>query len=267
MTKKIGCYLFLAVASFLSVFPFLWMLISATNTSVDITKGKLTLGRHLIENVVNTFTATNIVSGLKNSLIIAIVGTALAIFISSMAGYGFEIYRSRGRTTVFNTLLLSMMIPFAALMVPLYRMFASAHMLNSYAAVILPSVSTAFLIFFFRQNTMSFPRDLLQAARIDGLNEFQIFLRIYCPTMKSTYAAAGIITFMNMWNSYLWPLISLQTGERMTLPLVIATLNSSYTPDFGVIMVAIVVATIPSALVFFLMQKNFVDGMTGSVKG
>lgn len=267
MIKKTMTYLFLSVMSIVSIFPFAWMIIGATNASVDITKGKLSFGDQLVTNLQRTFETTNIANGLKNSIVIAVVATVLAIFISSLAGYGFEVFRSKPRTRVFNTLLLSMMIPFAALMIPLYRMFASFGMLNNHIAVIIPSVATAFLIFFFRQNTMSFPRELLQAARIDGLGELQAFLRIYCPTMKSTYAAAGIITFMNMWNSYLWPLIALQTSDKMTLPLVIATLNSSYTPDYGVIMVSIVVATIPSALVFFVMQRSFVEGMTGSVKG
>ncbi|WP_312645410.1 carbohydrate ABC transporter permease [Hydrogenoanaerobacterium sp.] len=267
MIKRAFQYLFLSVTAFVSIFPFFWMIVGATNASVDVTKGKLTFGSQLIDNVLKAVKTTNIVSGVRNSFFVAIVATVLAIFVSSLAGYGFEIFKSKGRNKVFNLLLLSMMIPFAALMIPLYRMFSELGLLNRFSAIIIPSISTAFLIFFFRQNTKSFPRELLQAARIDGLGELGIFLKIYFPTMKSTYAAAGIITFMNMWNSYMWPLIALQTNEKKTLPLIIATLNSSYTPDYGVIMVSIVIATIPSAIVFFVMQKSFVEGMTGSVKG
>ena len=87
------------------------------------------------------------------------------------------------------------------------------------------------------------------------------------PTMKSTYAAAIIVTFMTSWNNYMWPLISLQSPDKRTLPLVISALGSSYTPDYGMIMMAVVIATLPTALIFFLMQKHFVAGMTGSVKG
>ena len=94
-----------------------------------------------------------------------------------------------------------------------------------------------------------------------------VFFRIYMPTMKSTYAAATIVTFMASWNSYLWPLIALQSPEKRTLPLVISALGSSYTPDYGMIMTAVVIATLPTAIIFFLMQKHFVAGMTGSVKG
>ncbi len=264
--KKVLKYMFLIIASILAVFPFFWMIVSATNKSVDITKGKLTPGSELINNINTLFISTYMLRGMINSLIISTITTCIALFISSVAGYGFEIFHSRRRGNLFNLLLLSMMIPFAALMVPLYRMFAKFGLLNNYLAVIIPSVATAFLIFFFRQNTKSFPKEILHAARVDGLSEFGIFIKIYIPTMKSTYAAAAIITFMNVWNSYLWPLIVLQSPEKMTLPLIISTLNSSYYPDFGMIMVAIVIATIPTALIFFLMQKRFVEGMLGSVK-
>ena len=138
--------------------------------------------------------------------------------------------------------------------------------LNTIGAIILPSIATAFLIFFFRQNTKSFPKDTLEAARIDGLSEIGIFFKMYMPMMKTTYAAAAIITFMSSWNNYLWPLLALQSPEKRTVPLIISTLGSSYTPDYGMIMVAIVIATLPTAFVFFVMQKQFVQGMLGSVK-
>ena len=165
-----------------------------------------------------------------------------------------------------------MMIPFAAIMIPLFQMFgkfsqvAPAIGIDTISSVILPYLTTAFLIFFFRQNTKMFPKSLLEAGRIDGLSEIGLFVRIYVPTMRTTYAAAGIITFMSSWNSYIWPLIVLQTPEKQTLPLLISNLGSSYTPDFGLMMLAIVLATVPTAVVFFLLQKYFVAGMLGSVK-
>jgi len=124
----------------------------------------------------------------------------------------------------------------------------------------------AFLIYFFRQNSRSFPKEILEAARVDGLSEIKSFFKIYMPTMKSTYAAAAIITFMSYWNSFLWPLIAIRTPEKRTLPLVISSLASSYSPDYGMIMVSIIITTLPTAFIFFLMQKHFVEGMVGSVK-
>ncbi|MGG7621288.1 carbohydrate ABC transporter permease [Bacillus coreaensis] len=272
MLKKVFGYGFLTIASIVSIFPFLWMIISATNKSVDVTKGRLLPGSHLIENVTNLLNTVDLIPALVNSAKISIITTVLGMLIASLAGYGFEIFQSKAKDYLFNFLLLSMMIPFAALMVPLFRMFGTISQtapmigIDTISAVILPTVTTAFLIFFFRQSTKMFPKDILEAGRIDGLTELGVFLRIYIPTMKTTYAAAAIITFMASWNSYLWPLVVLQSPENQTIPLLISVLGSSYSPDFGVIMTAIVIATLPAALIFFIMQKHFVAGMMGSVK-
>lgn len=272
MLKRVFSYGFLTVAAIISFFPFLWMIISSTNKSVDVTKGRLLPGSHFLENLNNLLETVDLVPALMNSAKISITTTILSLFIASLAGYGFEIYQSKAKDMVFNVLLLSMMIPFAALMVPLFRMFGSISQtapfigIDTFAAVILPTVTTAFLIFFFRQSTKMFPKDILEAGRIDGLTELGCFFRIYVPTMKTTYSAAAIITFMASWNSYLWPLVVLQSPENQTIPLLISVLGSSYSPDFGVIMTAIVIATLPAAFIFFIMQKQFVAGMMGSVK-
>lgn len=264
--NKIFTYIFLIIASIISIFPFLWMIIGATNLSKDVIRGKLTMGGEFFNNINNLFSTVDIIGGIKMSLIVAIVGTIVTIFICSLAGYGFEIFKSKGSDRILNIIMISMMIPFAAIMIPLFKMFGKIGFLNTPIALILPTVSTAFLIYFFRQNTKSFEKEMLEAARIDGLSEFGAFLKIYIPSMKSTYAAAIIITFMSYWNAYIWPLVAIKTPEKRTLPLLISSLSSAYSPDYGVIMVAIIITTIPSAILFFLMQKNFVEGMVGSVK-
>lgn len=272
MVRRLVMYLFLSMAAFVSLFPFLWMIVSSTNPSVEVTKGRMLPGNFLLENVTNLLNQVDLLRALANSFIIAVATTVLALLIGSLAGYGFEVYKSRLKDAVFGILLLSMMIPFAALMVPLYRMFAGLSAtvpvigIDTKASVILPTMATAFLIFFFRQSTKMFEKEMLEAGRIDGLSELGIFVRIYVPTMRTTYAAAAIITFMTSWNNYLWPLIVLQSEQSKTIPLLISNLGSSYAPDYGMIMTAIVIATLPTALVFFLMQKHFVAGMIGSVK-
>ncbi|WP_435924368.1 carbohydrate ABC transporter permease [Paenibacillus sp. DYY-L-2] len=271
-TKRGFTYLFLGITALISVFPFIWMVVSATNPSVEVTKGTLIPGSHLMVNLKNLFGTVDMWGALWNSAKISIVTTVLALLVASAAGYGFEMYRSRSKDIVFNILLASMMIPFAAIMIPLFRMFAKLSSvvpflgIDTAASVILPTFTTAFLIFFFRQSTKMFPKDMMEAGRIDGLSELGLFFRIYMPTMKSTYAAAAIITFLSNWNNYLWPLIVLQSPESMTVPLLISNLGSGYAPDYGLIMSAIVITTLPTAIVFFVMQKQFVAGMTGSVK-
>ena len=151
-------------------------------------------------------------------------------------------------------------------MIPLFTLVSSADILDTHMAVILPAVASAYIIFYFRQSTKAFPSELRDAARVDGLKEWQIFLFVYVPVMRSTYAAAFIIVFMTAWNNFLWPLIVLQSNELKTITLVISSLGSSYSPDFGVIMVATVLATLPTLFVFFAMQRQFVQGMLGSVK-
>lgn len=269
-------YLFLIIASIISVFPLYWMIIASTNKSVDVTKGTLVPGTHFAGNLKSVLESDlGFLNAFKNSLVIALLTTTIAMLISSAAGYAFGVYKSKPKKAAFNIILLSMMVPFAALMVPLFRLFSSFSRipvlkyvaLNTSGSVVIIAVATAFLIFFFRQNTATFPKELIEAARLDGVGEFGIFFRIYMPTMKSTYAAAIVVTFMSSWNNYLWPLIALQSEDKRTLPLIISAMGSSYTPDYGMIMTAIVISTIPTALIFFFMQKQFVAGMTGSVKG
>ena len=254
------------LAAFISVFPFYWMIAGATNTANEITGGKATLGTHLGDNIAKFFELVDVPRVFANSIFIAVTGTALTLIVASLAGYGFEIFRSKTRDRIFGALLLMLSVPFAALMVPLFVMFSQAGLTNTYAAIMLPGIAAIFMIFYFRQNTMAFPHELRDAALIDGLKEWQIFFYIYIPVMRSTYAAAMIILFMTNWNAYLWPLIVLQTNDMKTIQLVVASLATAYTPDYGLIMVANVLATLPTILVFFLLQRRFVEGMLGSVK-
>lgn len=270
--KNFGTYLFLILMSLIFAFPFYFLIVSATNTSMDVTSGSLLPGAALVENWQKLIEQSDLINAFKNSGLIAFFQTIFALAIGSVAGYGFEIYRTKATDVVFNLLLASMMIPFAAIIIPLFQLFGLFSRIspligiNSYASVFLPYISTAFLIFFFRQNTKMFSRELLEAGRIDGLSEFGLFFRIFVPTMKNTYAAAAIITFMNSWNNYLWPLITLQTPNRQTVPLLLSNLGSSYSPDYGVIMLAILISMVPTLIIFFVLQKYFVAGMLGSVK-
>jgi lactose/L-arabinose transport system permease protein len=145
-------------------------------------------------------------------------------------------------------------------------MFSIANLLNTTAGFILPSIATAFLIFFFRQSSMSFPFEIVQAARVDGMGEFGIYARIYIPVMAPTFTAAGIVTFMANWNNYLWPLIVLQKQESQTMPLMIMGLTVGYTTDYGILALAVTICTLPTLLLFVTQQKRFVAGILGSVK-
>ncbi|WP_054008838.1 carbohydrate ABC transporter permease [Cypionkella psychrotolerans] len=259
-------YGLLSLAAFLSIFPFFWMLVGTTNTAADIIKGKVSFGGALSQNISNLFAQVDMLQVFWNSAFLAVVGTILTLAVSSLAGYAFEMFQSKTRERLFSVLLLILSIPFAAIMVPLFVMMAKLKLINTFTAILLPIIASVFIIFYFRQATKAFPRELRDAAKIDGLKEWQIFIYIYLPVMRSTYAAAIIIVFLANWNNYLWPLIVLQTNENKTLTLVISSLASSYYPDYGVVMVATVLATLPTVIVFFLLQRRFVEGLTGSIK-
>ncbi|WP_316678236.1 carbohydrate ABC transporter permease [uncultured Tolumonas sp.] len=259
-------YLFLVLIAFVSLFPFFWMVVSSTNITADINQGKLSFGTALFDNLARLSQAVDLPLIFWNTTKVSLLGTFLTLAIASLAGYGFEIYQSKLRDKVYNLLLLTMMIPFAALMIPLFTMMAKANLLDTHWAVVLPSIASVYIIFYFRQCTKAFPKELLDAARVDGVSEWRIFVYVFFPVMRSTYAAAFIITFMANWNNFLWPLIVLQSPETKTINLVLSSLSSAYFPDFGVVMVGTVVATLPTIAVFFAMQKQFVQGMVGSVK-
>jgi len=265
--RRIGSYIFLIIASIFSAFPLYWMLASATNKSTDVIAGKLIPGTYLLENWANLIKAQKVGLAMWNSFRYSILMTVISLFVCSLAGYGFEIYHTKGKDRVMAVVLLAMMVPFAATMIPLFQMFSSAGLLNTAAGFILPTISTPFLIMMFRQSARSFPHEMIDAARVDGLNEFQIFLQMFFPTMKSTYAAAMTITFMNAWNSYLWPKIIMTNGKSLTMPMLIANLKAGYVTDYGSLMLGVTLCSLPTIIVFFLLQKNFANGITGAVKG
>lgn len=259
-------YIFLTLSAFISVFPFFWMIVGSTNKSVDVLKGKLSFGTEFVENFKNLWENYNLGKVLVNSAKISIFVVVFSIIVSSMAGYGFEIYSSKVRNKVYSAILLTMMIPFAALMVPLFRLMYFFNLIDSHWGVILPMIPSVFLVFFFRQNFKQYPKEIIMAARVDGANELRIFFSIVLPSMKSAYAAAAIYAFMTSWNAYLWPLVIIQSEQNKTIVLMISSIASGYTPDFGVVMMAVVIATLPMLVVFFALQKHFVQGVLGSVK-
>ncbi len=263
---RILMYGFLIIVSIVSVFPFYWMITAATNYSVDIIKGKNFFGTAFFYNCKNLLSTVNLGGAFWNSVRNTLIGTVVSLLVCSMAGYGFQVYRDKNKNILMSILLLSMMVPFASIMVPLFKMFSQMHLLDTTLGFILPSISTAFLIFFFRQNSMSFPPEMVQAARVDGLSEFGIYTRIYLPVMMPTFTAAGIVTFMNNWNNYLWPLIVMRTQESQTMPLLITGMTAGYTTDYGALMLAVTICTLPTVVLFFTQQKRFVSGILGSVK-
>ena len=264
--RLIPSYVFLIIVSLISVFPLYWMITAATNTTVEVARGKIWFGTNLLVNYQNLVKQQDLWRAMGNSFLYAAVQTILCLFICSLAGYGFELYHDKAKDRLFSVLLLAMMVPQVATLIPLFTMVSRMKLLNTVWAFILPSISTPFMIMMFRQNSRNFPIDVLEAARIDGENEFKIFFHMYMPIMKSTYAAAAVITFMNAWNAYMWPRVVMKDNSAQTMPMLIANLSNGYAVDYGMLMLGVLFCSLPTIIIFFVLQKQFAEGITGSVK-
>ena len=202
-----------------------------------------------------------------NSLFYSCILSLLSLVVCSIAGYGFEIYHDRVKDGLMSVLLLAMMVPFAATLFPLFKLFTGMHLQSTWIAYVLPTISTPFLIMLFRQSARSFPMEIIEAARIDGLSELRIFFTIFIPTMRSTYAAAMTVTFMNAWNNYLWPKVIMMSDKSQTMPMLVANLSVGYSIDYGVLMLGVLICSLPTGILFLILQKSFANGIVGAVKG
>ena len=263
--RLIPTYIFLVIWSLFSVFPLYWMITAATNNTVDVARGKIVFGGEAAANFQKLISSQNLWGAMGNSFLYAIVQTVLCLLICSLAGFGFELYHDKAKDRLFGILLLAL-IPVIVFLPPLFKMIAGMKLLNSVWGFILPAIATPFMIMMFRQNSRNFPIDIMEAARIDGLNEFQIFFRMYMPVMKSTYAAAAVIVFMNAWNAYLWPKVVMTDTKAQTMPMLIANIASGYTIDYGMMMMGVLFCSLPTMIIFFVLQKQFAEGITGAVK-
>ena len=264
--KTIASYVVLILVSIISVFPLFWMVMAATNRSVDVIAGKLTPGTQLLTNYQNLISNQKLWTGFFNSCKYTVLITVCAMVVSSLAGYSFIVYKDKAKSAVYKVIICTMMIPFVALMIPLFQMYSKAGLINTAIGFMLPQLATPLLIMMFRTGAMAFPVDIIEAARIDGLSEFGVFFRMFIPTMKSTYAAAAVVTFMNAWNNYLWAKVIMTDDTTQTMPMLISNLISGYVTDYGMLMLGVLITTLPTAIVFFALQKNFVEGITGAVK-
>lgn len=268
--QKTGLYTFLIVGSIISIFPFYWMFIGATNPSGEIfnVPPNFLPGSSFIENFKNLDESVGIVRVMGNSLFITLTFTAISTLICTMAGYAFAKFKFKGRKQIFFLLLVAIMIPYHVTLIPLFQIFADLNWLNSYQAVILPQIAFPFAIFLMRQNMQAVPDTLLEAARVDGAGEFYIFFRIILPVMRPALAAVSIFLFMFQWNNFIWPLVVLQSGDMYTLPVALSSLIGMSRIDYGQVMMGTTLSTLPIMIFFLLLQKQFISGILGgSVKG
>ena len=205
---------------------------------------------------------------LMNSLFVTSATVMIQLFFSSLGGFALAKYNFRGKKLIMAVMLASMVIPGQVLLAPLYELIHRMGMIDSYAGLILPGMVSVFGTFLFRQSMLHISDDYLQAARIDGCSEFRIYWSIVMPVCRPMTGAFCLIAFMGTWNSFLWPQIILHSRERFTLPIALTQMVGMYHQDYGVLMAGTLLSVLPVVIVFFVLQKQFISGLTaGSIKG
>ncbi len=259
-------YLLLGAGALASLFPFFWMLVGTTLNPNDVVRGIVVPGREFAVNLAKATKNYDLPLFFLNSMKIAAFTVVGGVAVNAMAAFGFEKYRSKEREWIFAILLLTLIIPQIAIVIPLFKLISFFGLLDSHLAIILPSMMSVFIIFFLRQNFRMFPTEIIEAARVDGAGEFRIFVSIVIPSMKASFASAGIYMFIGQWNNYLWPLMTILTEAKKTLPIAMSSMMRAYTIEYGGLMVIVCVSILPVLAIFLAMQKQFVAGLLGSVK-
>jgi multiple sugar transport system permease protein len=204
----------------------------------------------------------------RNSLLVGVAVTALNLLTCSLAGYSFAKFSYPGRNLLFGVVLGTMMIPLASMIIPLYLVVKQLGWINSYWGLIIPAGTSAFGIFLMRQQMLTIPDDLLDAARVDGASEPRIFAQIVLPLSRTALASLAIFIFMWNWDSFLWPLLVATEDRYRTLPLGVALFESSYGTNYPQLMAVALLAMLPVLAVFLLLQRHFIEALTMSgVKG
>jgi lactose/L-arabinose transport system permease protein len=274
--QSILLHLILTPLAFLFLVPILWMVIAATQPNSEIISSPPAIlpGNALAENwndLNSRFTDNNNLGYIRvmlNSIVISVVYTALATLISSMAGYAFAKFRFRGKAILFSIIIATMTIPYSIVVIPQFLLVArDLGLSNTYAAAILPALANTLGIFFMRQSLSSLPDELLDAARVDGANEFRIFFQVVLPMALPSMAAIAIVLFLNQWNDYLWPLLVLTDSSSYTIPVALGTLVGLTNISWGGIMIGTSLATIPFLIMFLFLQRYFIAGISaGAIK-
>ncbi|GAA2759313.1 carbohydrate ABC transporter permease [Actinopolymorpha rutila] len=260
------CIGVLVAFSLLWLVPLLWALDTSLKPEGETTKVPVSW---LIDNPTvaaysKVLGAGNILQWYANSFIISILVAALSVVTASMAAFALSRIRFRGSNVVFWIILAGIMIPGQALIVPLFREFAAVGMIDTYWAVILPQIAAPVAVFVFKQFFDGIPRELEEAALVDGASRFHIFSRIFLPLSRPAISAVSIFTFVWSWNNFLWPLLVLTSTPLMTLPVGLATVSSAYGIQYASIMASAILGALPLLVVFLLFQRRIVEGIAGT---
>lgn len=271
--QKLLLNMILVIVAILLIAPFLIMIFGSLKTRAElaINPGGFP-GAPTWQNYLNLYhyASGRVVRSFGNSVFVATIHTVLAVILSALAAFAFAKYRFKGRDLIFYCIIATMMIPMELTIPPLYIFFSKIHWLNTYAVQIVPGTASAFGMFLVRQYMMSIPDSLLEAARIDGAGHLKTFFQVVLPVSKPVVGVLALLTFLNKWNEYLWPLMFVNSPEKQPVMVILPTLNISnsvWSIPWELVLAGCVVVTLPLVILFLRYQEAFMSSVTiGAIK-
>jgi len=254
-------YVLLALGGIIMIFPFVWMVATSFKQPWDVFNLSIIPPEATFNNYIRLFEKSNFPRWFLNSFVVGLLVTFSVLFFDSLVGYTLCKFNFRGKKIIFILILSTMMIPTEMLVIPWYIMSNKWGWVDSYWGIMFPGIMTGFGTFLMRQFFQGVPDELLDAARIDGLNEFQIWWKIAMPLVKPAISALAIFTFLGNWNAFLWPLIVISKTELYTLPVGLAFFSGEFQTEWEMVMTGASVATIPVLIVFLIFQKQIIKGI------
>lgn len=268
--QRIVTDVLLILGLLISIFPFYWMIVMATNSTSAIysVPPKLFFGGQLWINIIHVFQNINFLQAFFNTLLVACVVTALTLFFCSIAGFTFAKFEFPGRNVLFTILLGTIILPSGGALVASFVIMADLHWIGTFLPLIIPAMAPAFGIFWMRQYALSAVHsDLIDAAKIDGCKHLRLYWHVAVPALRPALGFLGILTFVTVWNDYLWPLVVLNQPQIYTLQVALAQLNGIYNTDYSMVMAGTLLSTIPLIILFFLGARQFIANISaGALK-
>ena len=275
--SKISIHAILIATSLLSIFPFIWLTstsLKGVNEDIFAYPPTIIPQDFTWVNYIEVWNRVNFVGYFVNSMVVAALTVLLNLILSSLAAYPLARMQFKGKKIVFFSILATIMIPFQAIMLPVYIITLKLHLIDSvnavagYIGLVMPFAVSAFGIFLMRQAFLKVPREIEEAAIVDGCNVFQMFVKVVLPMVKPTLAVLAVFTFIGSWGEFLWPSILLTKDSMYTLPVGINNLQGMFSSNWRYIAAGSIIATIPIIIFFLAMQKYFISGENdGAVKG
>ena len=275
VTKKVLIYIVLIIMTIASLFPILFCLTASLRTQEDLFKymfpftvKSLFPTDITLENYKIIFTQYEFWRPIKNTLIVTILTIILGCVINSMAGFAFSCFDFKGKKIFYPLVLISFMVPFEAIAIPLYNVVNNFGMVDTYSGMIVPAIADGLVTFLFIQFFKDIPPSLIEAARVDGAKWPTIFIKVIMPISIPVFVTAGLMIFMNQWNSYMWPLLVARSKDIRTIQIAISEFSGERSIHWTYIYASSMISAIIPIMLFLPFQKYFVEGITaGSVKG